>query len=127
MVESQLGPGYFSLGGSVDEWVRDTVVAMAVDQGVGAFAAQATALATRPDAWFLLKGIAVPTLIACGAGDRICLPETHRRMAALLPIATFRSIRAAGHLSPLEQPEAVTRVLRAWLDDAAQNSTPSRQ
>ena len=124
MIVSQLLPAYFSSAHSAapllhapDASLRDTVVAMALDQGSDAFAAQATALAARPDAWPMLETINVPTLIACGADDRICLPQTHIRMAARLPLgtATFRSIAAAGHLSPLEQPEATTRVLQTWL------------
>ena len=125
MIESQLVPAYFSQALSADTLLpgpdaslRDTVVAMALDQGADTFAAQATALATRPDAWPLLESINVPTLIACGADDRICLPQTHIRMAARLPLglATFRSIAAAGHLSPLEQAEEATRVLQTWLE-----------
>ena len=116
MVESQLAPAYFSAARCADPSLRNTVIAMAIDQGVDAFAAQAAALSTRLDAWPLLDKIKVPTLVACGADDRICPPETHMRMAALLPAATFRSIRAAGHLAPLEQPEGTAHVLQTWLD-----------
>lgn len=128
MIESQLIPTYFSAARSVDassrisdESLRSTVVAMAIDHGATAYAAQAEALSTRPDSWPLLDSIDVPTLIACGADDRICLPETHIRMSSRLPLgmATFRSIAAAGHLSPLEQPEATTGVLRSWLESLA--------
>lgn len=116
MIESQLAPAYFSAGRQTDVALRDLVVAMALDQGVGTFAAQATALATRPDAWPLLKDIHVPALIACGSEDRICPVEKHVQMASLLPFATFHTIQEAGHLAPLEQPVATTRVLRAWLN-----------
>jgi len=37
-------------------------------------------------------------------------------MAALMPAARLISIDAAGHLPPLEQPEATTFALRSWLD-----------
>ena len=125
MIETQLLPTYFSVDRSAEgsshvsrEALRRTVVSMAIDHGAVAYAAQAEALATRPDSWPLLESIDVPTLIACGADDRICLPATHIRMASRLPLgrATFRSIAAAGHLSPLEQPEATTSVLRSWLE-----------
>ncbi len=125
MIETQLLPAYFSAERSADKMprvsrdaLRRTVVAMAIDHGAVAYAAQAEALANRPDFWSLLDSIDVPTLIACGADDRICLPATHIRMASRLPLgrATFRSIAAAGHLSPLEQPAATTSVLRSWLE-----------
>ena len=134
MIETQLAPAYFVKGvkdsSAMDattdaitgaasdaskQELHNIVVAMARALGVAAFAAQITALATRRDFWPQLKKINVPTLIACGADDRICLPELHREMAALVPAAKFVSIEAAGHLPPLEQPGATIFVLRSWL------------
>jgi len=114
MVETDLLPAFFTA--TADASMRETMVSMALDQGVAAFAAQATALATRRDYWPLLNEIDVPVLVACGSDDRICVPERHQRMASLMPRATFRSIPGAGHLPPLEQPEATSRVLRDWLE-----------
>ena len=124
LIESQFITTYFFNTCSPkfpDQSLRSTVISMAIDHGAAAYSAQAQALATRPDSWPLLESITVPTLIACGAGDRICLPETHIRMASRLPlgVATFRSIAAAGHLAPLEQPEATGSVLRSWLESLA--------
>jgi pimeloyl-ACP methyl ester carboxylesterase len=116
IVESQLAPSYFSQKCDSNGVLRDTVVAMALDQGVGAFTAQATALATRTDAWDLLSHIHVPTLVACGENDRICAPDAQMRMAKLMPQSTFRTISAAGHLPFLEQPEATINTLRLWLN-----------
>lgn len=117
VLEKELALGYFSAAQTPHLPLHDVVVSRALDQGVGAFAAQATALATRCDSWPLLERIAAPALVACGSEDRICLPRWHERMASLLPRATLRSIPRAGHLSSLEQPKAVSRVLRAWIDD----------
>ena len=89
---------------------------MALELGVAAFAAQITALATREDSWPLLQDISVPTLVACGADDRICTPDSHRRMASVMRLATLAYIDRAGHLPPLEQPTQTTRVLRSWLE-----------
>ena len=120
MVETQLAPAYTSprnsAGTTAGAVLRQKVIEMALDQGVAAFAAQVTALATRQDNWPLLGGIGVPTLVACGADDQLCLPEWHRRMAAIIPASTFESIEAAGHLSCLEQPDATTRLLQSWLE-----------
>jgi len=127
MVETQLVPAYFSIedgaGDVAAELVRPparesackTVIAMALDLGVAAFAAQITALATRENSWPLLDTIGVPTLIACGADDRICTPESHRKMASLIKNATFVEIVSAGHLPPLEQADATTAALEKWL------------
>ncbi len=126
MVETQLLPAYFAPARSANIVLHDAVIAMAIDQGAAAFDAQAQALATRPDAWPLLGGINVPTLVACGADDRICLPDTHWRMAALLRESVFSIIPGAGHLAPLEQPEVTTRVLRNWLEGLAMSTSASR-
>ena len=121
MVETQLLPSYFSDDSVNDakthQAMREAVIAMALDLGVAAFAAQITALATRKDSWPLLDTISVPTLIACGAEDRICTPDSHRKMAAVIPLATLEYIDGAGHLPPLEQPVHTTRVLRLWLEN----------
>ena len=118
MVAEDLVPSYFSATGALDPSLRSTVVEMALGQGVGAFAAQATALATRRDARPLLGHIDATALVACGAEDAICSPQSHARMASMMPRAEFVRIEGAGHLSTLEQPAASTVALRAWLERA---------
>ncbi len=79
------------------------------------YAAQVRALLGRPDATPLLAGIGCPTLIACGEQDAWSPVERHRRLAALIPGSTLTIIGDCGHMSTLEQPEAVTSALRSWL------------
>lgn len=123
MVETQLAPNYFSPTHTADarattiKSLQHTVTHMALDLGVATFAAQITALATRTDYRPLLKTIRVPTLIACGADDQICTPESHHRIASQIKNASFVQIDNAGHLPPLEQPDATTRALRNWLGE----------
>jgi pimeloyl-ACP methyl ester carboxylesterase len=120
MVETQLLPSYFSADNinkaNAHQALRETVIAMALDLGVAVFAAQITALATRKDSWPLLETIGVPALIACGAEDRICTPDSHRKMASNIQMATRAYIDDAGHLPPLEQPIHTTLVLQSWLE-----------
>ena len=123
MVASQLLPSYFSARRPTNASLCDTVVAMANEQGSAAYIAQSAALATRLDAWSILKGIDVPVLVACGIDDRICPLELHQRMATLLPKATLRPIADSGHLAPLEQPEVTTQVLVTWLKSLDANNT----
>ncbi len=115
VIKTQLKPAYFSPANDSKPALRRGVIEMALDQGIGAFAAQLTALATRQDSWAMLKNITIPTLVACGADDQICPPELHQRLAAAIPQSTFRLIDDAGHLVSLEQPDATTALLRAWL------------
>ena len=67
----------------------------------------------------VLGGIACPTLVMCGAEDRLCPPDWHRDMAVAIPGAALEVIAGAGHLPPLEQPERFSRVLAAWLAERA--------
>ncbi|WP_244548417.1 alpha/beta fold hydrolase [Bosea vaviloviae] len=40
----------------------------------------------------------------------------HRAMAALAPHATLIIVPDSGHMTPLENPKAVTQALRSWLE-----------
>ena len=86
------------------------------------YAAQTRALLGRPDATGVLQNLDCPTLILCGMEDGWSPPERHRRMAELAPGSVLRLIAQCGHMSMLEQPDAVLAALREWLalgdDDA---------
>jgi len=80
------------------------------------YAAQTRALLARPDATGVLRSLACPTLVLCGMQDAWSPPERHERMAALIPgRLQVRLVDDCGHMSPMEQPAAVTSALRAWL------------
>ena len=115
VIQTELKPAYFSPS-NTNQALRQQVIDMALELGIGAFAAQLTALATRPDYWHLLPNVTVPTLVACGADDRICPPERHERMAKLLPQSQLAIIKDAGHLPTLEQADETTAVLKNWLN-----------
>lgn len=79
------------------------------------YAAQTRALLGRPDATEVLKSIDCPTLILCGMEDGWSPPERHRRMAELAPRAILRLVDDCGHMSMMEQPDAVLAALGEWL------------
>jgi pimeloyl-ACP methyl ester carboxylesterase len=82
------------------------------------YAAQTRALLTRPDATEVLRSVACPTLILCGRQDGWSPPERHERMAELLPQPPLlRFIDDCGHMSMMEQPDAVLAAMRAWLEE----------
>lgn len=72
----------------------------------------------RRDGTETLRALGVPLLVLCGGADAVTPPDLHREMAALVPGARLVIVEGAGHMSPIEQPEAVSRALRAWLLDA---------
>ena len=72
-------------------------------------------MALRPDRQSLLAHIGVPTQVICGEEDRVSPSEVMREMAEYIPNARFSLIPRAGHLSPLEQPEAFNVVVSQFL------------
>jgi 3-oxoadipate enol-lactonase len=78
-------------------------------------AATQLAMMDRPDSMATLRTITVPTLVVVGAEDATAGPAIAREMAEAIPGARLTEIEAAGHLSSVEQPEAVTAALRRFL------------
>lgn len=91
------------------------LAAMVERQPPERFAAQVRALLRRPDAEPVLRQLSAPLLLLCGEQDRWSPPERHRAMQALRPDATLVLVDDCGHMSPVEQPAAVTAALAAWL------------
>lgn len=98
------------------ESMQALLLEMADGLGPEGFTRQSRALMRRPDQQRALRNTRVRAMLICGEHDTICPPRRHEFLAELMPHAEFRLIPGAGHLSPLEQPQAVTRALRAWLD-----------
>jgi pimeloyl-ACP methyl ester carboxylesterase len=73
-------------------------------------------MARRPDSTAALAGITVPTLVLVGAHDAITPVEESRKMAEALPNARLAIIPDAGHLAPLENPEAANEAMLGFLD-----------
>ncbi|MBD3771675.1 MAG: alpha/beta hydrolase [Rhodobacterales bacterium] len=69
----------------------------------------------RQDNRAALSELTCPVSVACGAEDSVTPPAQHEEMAALIPNATLTIIPDAGHMTPLEQPGAVTALLRDLL------------
>jgi pimeloyl-ACP methyl ester carboxylesterase len=98
-----------------DKPLVDTILQMAVDTGLEAFKRQEAALIGRPDNRPLLASIRCPTLVLVGREDALTPVEQHREIAAGISGAMLEIVPDCGHLSTLEQPEAVSRALRTWL------------
>lgn len=95
--------------------VMAQLATMGRDIGAEVFVRQCRALQRRRDQQATLRKITVPTLVMCGEHDTLTPPRRHSFMAELIPYARLEIIADAGHVPPLEQPEAVTQALRGWL------------
>jgi pimeloyl-ACP methyl ester carboxylesterase len=80
-----------------------------------AYAGQIHALLNRPEAMSVLPTIAVPTLLLSGSEDTWSPVSQHETMRRRIPHATLFEIHGAGHLAPVERPDAVAVALREWL------------
>ncbi|CAM4397026.1 alpha/beta fold hydrolase [Kerstersia similis] len=95
----------------------EEILAMIERKTPDIFAAQLKALIERPDARDVLAGLAVPVLLSCGRQDNWSPVARHEEMLALCPQARLRVIEDSGHMSTMEQPQAVTQMLRDWLEE----------
>ncbi len=72
-------------------------------------------MAARPDRTAELAQIAVPTLVLVGADDVITPPDGAQKMAEAIPDAQIVVVPDAGHLAPLENPQATNEAILHFL------------
>ncbi len=77
---------------------------------------QQRALLSRPDLRDAFASLRVPVLAISGEHDRICAPLGHADLPTGRVDASAHVLAGCGHLSPLEQPQAVAALLDSWLD-----------
>jgi pimeloyl-ACP methyl ester carboxylesterase len=62
-----------------------------------------------------LPRIGIPTLVVSGSADTLIKPEATAEIAALIPGATLETIESAGHIIPVEAPDAFAKTLQDFL------------
>ena len=98
-----------------DQLLGREVIAMAGRVGPAAFLRQQAAILSRPDSRPDLARITAPTLVVVGSGDQLTPPHLAQEIAAGINGARLETVDNAGHLPPMEQPDALTALLRDWL------------
>jgi pimeloyl-ACP methyl ester carboxylesterase len=98
-----------------DKRLVNAITAMITRTRVADFVKQMQALIHRPDATGYLQHIQCTTLLLAGGYDALYPVEQHEQMQRLLPHAELVTLDDAGHMAPMETPEAVTAALREWL------------
>ena len=98
-----------------DPALRQVFTLMAEDVGAAAFIRQQTATLGRSDSRSTLGSIRCPTLVLVGEDDELTPPERAGEIAAAIHGARLVTVPQSGHMSTLEQPDAVARALLQWL------------
>jgi pimeloyl-ACP methyl ester carboxylesterase len=98
-----------------DDALRTRVRVMAEETGAEVFLRQQRALMTRADARPLLATIKCPTLVLVGDGDELTPPALSRELAEGIAGSWLVIVPDCGHLSTMEQPEAVNTALVEWM------------
>ena len=96
-----------SLQGRLCEMMRDVGAATAIRQ--------TRAISRRTDHRTALGALKLPVHVMCGRQDRITLPVWSQTLADTIPASTLHWVDGAGHMLPIEHPQAIGAVLRQML------------
>jgi pimeloyl-ACP methyl ester carboxylesterase len=98
-----------------DKNLKRIVDLMGEEIGADAFICQQHAIMARADSRASLAAITCPTLVVVGDADRLTPPAAAQSIAAGISAARLVVIPQCGHLSTLEQPEALNAALVEWI------------
>ncbi len=115
-VTQHMLPMFLTEAGRENRALVEAVTAMAVRYGREAFGRSQALMLSRPDSRPDLPQIGCPTLVLCGRQDVFTTPELHLEIARGIPNSVLVYVEDAGHLSPMEQPHAVSAAMRYWLN-----------
>ncbi|MFA7229038.1 MAG: alpha/beta fold hydrolase, partial [Melioribacteraceae bacterium] len=73
------------------------------------------AIMSRTDTTSFLPEIKIPVLAFSGSFDKLTPPAVMRAMAEKIPGSEFAVIPRAGHMTPLENPDAVNDLIAGFL------------
>ena len=104
-------PGLVHARHQGDEALKAVVRQMAQETGPEGFVNQQRAVMTRPDSRPGLSAIRCPALVLVGDGDTLTPPALAEEIAAGISGSRLVVVPGAGHLSTLEQPDAVNAAL----------------
>lgn len=102
-----------------DAALVERVRRMMIGVGAATAARQVQAIVGRADHRALLALLELPALVLCAHDDKVLPPALSRETAALLRNSTLTLIDGAGHLTPVERPDAVAAAVRELLGRVA--------
>jgi pimeloyl-ACP methyl ester carboxylesterase len=102
------------LAPGADLLVRARVQTMIEETPYETIVADLHGMMQRPDRRALLPQIRVPTLCVVGEHDALTPPSEMEAMAAAVPGARCVVVQGAGHMAPMENPDACERALASF-------------
>ena len=118
LLVKELKPNYLAACHRDDAGMLALLRDMGMLLGTEVFIRQSEALRKRADRRKTLTKLKIPVLFACGLEDRLCPPDWHRQWLAAVPGSRLAMVAGAGHMLPLEQPDAFALAIRQWLIDS---------
>ena len=91
--------------------MRAEIDQMAEETGAEAFVRQQRAIIGRADSRPMLGAITCPALVIVGASDQLTPPAHAEEIAKGIPGAKLVTLAGCGHMSTIEKPEEVTRLV----------------
>jgi 3-oxoadipate enol-lactonase len=116
-VASEMLPRLLAPASLSNRRIADRALTMMAEQPVEGVAGALAGLRDRADSRPALPTISVPTLVLVGEQDALTPPADAAAMAGMIPGARLVVVSRAGHLSPLENPRGVNRVMRDLLQE----------
>ncbi|MCX6150696.1 MAG: alpha/beta hydrolase [Ignavibacteriales bacterium] len=98
-----------------DREVYDEVLARAKRSNPVGVKGSLMAMLSRTDTTPFLEKIIIPTLLLCGAFDKLTPPPVMREMHKEIKDSEFAIAPRAGHMSPVENPDFVNDVIEGFL------------
>ena len=95
--------------------IPGTITEMALATGKEAFLRQERAIIGRIDSRPHLAAIRVPTLVVASRNDALMPVEVLQEMASGIPGARLEVVEHCGHMTSLERPKELSRLLAGWL------------
>lgn len=95
--------------------VKSEVEKMFLEVGSEAFIHQQQAMLERKECLSLLPSIRCPTWVIHALRDENFSLEEHQELVDQIHNGELRTVEDSGHMSPMEAPQAITALLRAWL------------
>jgi pimeloyl-ACP methyl ester carboxylesterase len=116
VMRDEMKPNYLAPGPDKTA-ILDLCLDMALALGPQVFARQSLALRNRADQQATLAAFTGPALVLMGEADTLCPMDRHTLMHRQMPQSRLVLVPGAGHLPPLENPNATLAALVRWLEE----------